>query len=44
MNRLLELENDFTVLKDAKLKDRKLKTEKEIEELFFSQLLCLQMI
>ena len=44
MNRLLELENDFTVLKDAKLKDRKLKIEKEIEELFFSQLLCLQMI
>ena len=44
MKRLLELENDFTVLKDAKLKDRKLKIEKEIEELFFSQLLCLQMI
>ena len=38
-NSFLELENDFTGLKDGELKDRKLKIKKEIEELFFEPII-----
>ena len=38
-NCLLELEKDF-----IELKDRKVKTKREIEELFLNQLWCLYMI
>ena len=34
-NSLLELEKDFTDLKDRELKDREVKIKREIEELFF---------
>ena len=34
-NRFLELEKDFTELKDRELKDREVKIKREIEELFF---------
>lgn len=34
-NSLLDLENDFIVLKDGELKDRELKIKNEIEELSF---------
>ena len=33
-NNLFKLEKDFIELKDTELKDRKIKTKKEIEELF----------
>ena len=34
-NSILELEKDFTELKDRVLKDREVKNKREIEELFF---------
>ena len=34
-NTFLELEKDFTELKDRELKDREVKIKREIEELFF---------
>ena len=37
---LLELQNDFIGLKDGELKDRELKIEKEIEELFFKSIIA----
>ena len=37
-NSLLELEEDLTNFKDRELKDRKVKIEREIEELFLNQL------
>ena len=37
---LLELQNDFIGLKDEELKDRELKIEKEIEELFFKSIIA----
>ena len=40
-NSLLELEEDLTNFKDRELKDRKVKIEREIEELFLNQLWCL---
>ena len=37
-NSLLELEEDLTNFKNRELKDRKVKIEREIEELFLNQL------
>ena len=38
-NRFLELEKDFTELKDRELKDREVKIKREIEELFFKSIM-----
>ena len=38
-NSVLELENDFTELKDRELKDREVKTKREIEELFLKPII-----
>ena len=40
-NSLLELEKNFRGLKDRELKDREVKTNRDIEELFLNRLLCL---
>ena len=40
-NSLLELEKNFRGLKDTELKDREVKTKRDIEELFLNRLLCL---
>ena len=40
-NSLLELEKIFRGLKDTELKDREVKTKRDIEELFLNRLLCL---
>ena len=37
-NSLLKLEKDFIELKDRELKEREVKTKREIEELFFKPL------
>ena len=41
-NSLLELEKDFTELRDVELKDREVKTKKR--NYFLNRLLCLSMI
>ena len=40
-NSLLELGNDFIKLRGRELKDREVKSKREIEELSLNQLLCL---
>ena len=40
-NILSQLEKEFIELKDRELLDRKVKTKREIEELFLNRLLCL---
>ena len=40
-NSLLELEKNFRGLKDTELKDREVKTKRDIEELFLNRLLFL---
>ena len=39
-NSLLELKNDFIDVKDIELKDREIKTKKEIEELFIKPIIA----
>ena len=43
-NSLLELEKVFRELKYIVLKNREVKTKKEIEDCFYNRLLCLQII
>ena len=38
-NSLLEVEKDFLELKDRELKDKQVKIKREIEELFFKQII-----
>ena len=39
-NSLLELKNDFIDVKDIELKDREIKTKKEMEELFIKPIIA----